>query len=160
MKRHIAISFAALLAATTSPAFADEDEARDLRTSEMPHINVEKAHDAAFSTDTFTFDLAPEGENGSRLEYKVSMDAGDVLIYSIEATGTVISEFHGQSDDSKAVFFYREQDDVGSTHGQFISPMTGGQGWYFANTSDEPSTVTLDVAGYYTLEPGLIEIPD
>lgn len=160
MKRIVALNLAVVAGLCLSPAWADEDEARDLRTSEMPHLNVEKLQDGTFSTDTLTFDLEPKGENGSRLEYKVGVDAGDVLVYSVVATGTVISEFHGQSEESKSVFFYREQDDVGTTHGQFISPMTGAHGWYFANTSEEPVTVTLELAGYYTLEPGLIEIPN
>ena len=153
----MALAIAALLPLGCAGA---DTEPQDLRISEMPHLNIEKAQDAAFESETQVFNLAPKGENGSRLEYKVFVAAGDVVVYSIKADPNVVSEFHGQAEESKAVFFYREQDDVGTTHGQFISPMSGDHCWYFANQADTTATVTLELVGYYGPGAGLIEIPD
>ena len=95
---------------------------------------------------------------GARLEYKVHMQAGNVMVYSVNASGPVINDFHGQADMNDAVLFYREEKAATATSGQFIAPTIGIHGWYLANTTDQPVTVKIRLAGYYELTPGLIPI--
>jgi len=38
------------------------------------------------------------------------------------------------------------------------APIDGIHGWYFANAGMEPVMVELKLSGYYTLEPGVLEM--
>lgn len=147
-----ALAVAVALAAPVggqSPEFRSDD-------LQMPAIHRAQGHPA--SSDTIELALAPRTEGGSRLEYKVHMQAGDALFYRLESSHPVVSEFHGESDANRAVMFYREDTATAQSHGQFVAPMTGVHGWYLANRNDEPVTIRLTISGYYTLEPGLIPI--
>lgn len=150
---------AALLAAAAfaAPAAAATNPPPEFRSSDLPHLVVEKGHSQAYRTDVIEIPLAAAKQKGSRLEYKVHVVAGDAVVYSLTSTGPVVSEFHGESHANKAVMFYREDKATTATHGQFVSPMTGAHGWYLANTTDAPVTVRLHLAGYYKVEPGLIK---
>ena len=130
----------------------------EVRTSDLPHLNIERQHPAAFRSDEITLELKPKGQVGARLEYKVHMQAGNVMVYSVAATGPVINDFHGQADMNDAVLFYREEKAATATNGQFLAPAVGIHGWYLANTTDRPVTVKIRIAGYYELVPGLIPI--
>lgn len=101
--------------------------------------------------------LAPKSEPGSRVEYKVHMRAGDVLLYALATSQPLLAEFHGESDANKAVMFYREQGSTSESYGQFVAPMTGVHGWYLANEQETPVSIRITLSGYYALEPGLIE---
>lgn len=130
----------------------------EVRTSDLPHLNIERLHSAAFRTDKITLELKPKGQVGARLEYKVHMQAGNVMVYSVTATAPVINDFHGQADMNDAVLFYREEKAATATNGQFIAPAVGIHGWYLANTVEQPVTVKIRIAGYYELVPGVIPI--
>ena len=145
------------LLALAAPAIAQEASPPEFRSSDLPHLVVEKQQDKVFRTDVIEIPLAATKQLGSRTEYILSMKAGDALVYSLTASKPVHSEFHGASDASKAVMFYREETATSATHGQLVAPMTGAHGWYLANTNDTPITVRLQISGYYTVEPGLIK---
>lgn len=145
------------LLALAAPATAQQKPPPEFRSTDLPHVVVEKKHGQPFRTDVIEIPLAAAKQLGSRTEYKVSMKAGDALVYSLTASKPVVSEFHGESDANKAVMFYREETATTATHGQFVSPMGGAHGWYLANTHDTPITVRLQLSGYYTVEPGLIK---
>jgi hypothetical protein len=135
-----------------------EEKRPDVRSKDMPLLIIDRPQPAAFRSDIVEFELAPTKSPGWRLEYKVTAKAGDALLYSLTASGPVISEFHNEMLPSKAVMFYREEAATTASHGQFISPANGAHGWYLANTTDKPVKVRLQLSGYYTLEPGLIKI--
>lgn len=130
----------------------------EFRSDDLPGAIIHRASDAASQTDIIELPLAAKGQPHSRLEYKVHMAAGDVLLYSLTASEPVVSEFHGEGDANKAVMFYREEKATGESHGQFVAPMTGVHGWYFSNENAVPVTVRLRISGHYKIEPGLIRI--
>lgn len=153
--RTCALSAALLLSAGVLSAQTPPPE---VRSSDLPHLLIDRPHDAAFRTDVLEFELQPAKNPGWRLEYKVGMNAGDAMLYSLTANGPIISEFHNEISSNKAVMFYREEKSTTASHGQFIAPANGAHGWYIANTTDKPVKVQIRIAGYYRTDPGLIKI--
>lgn len=153
----IALPSLAVFAAGVSTA---ADERPYVRTKDMPHLQIDKPHSDQFRSDTVEIQLAPAEEPGWRTEYKVTVNAGDALVYSLTSTGPVISEFHNEMLPSGSVMFYREEKATTASHGQFLSPADGQHGWYVANTTNKPVKVTLKLSGYYTVDPGFIEFND
>jgi hypothetical protein len=145
----------AALALAASPIAAASPE---FRSDDLPGMTIHRAADQAYRTDIIELELAPAGEPGSRLEYKVHMQAGDALLYALAGSEPVIAEFHGESDANKAVMFYREEASTAESFGQFVAPMTGVHGWYLANEQAVPVAVRLTISGRYELTPGLITI--
>ncbi len=96
------------------------------------------------------------------LEYKLTLNAGDAIVYSWQAGGLpdaalLWTEFHGHTEappgEMGDLMFYRmETGDRES--GALIAPFTGIHGWYLENRSDADIIVTLDVAGFYENAPG------
>ena len=157
---HHRLSAATALATTllTTSALGQPKPPPELRSSEMPHMMVERAHQQPFRSDTVEIPLAPASQTGSRVEYKVDVGAGDALVYSLTADQPVISEFHGEAHATKTVVFYREETAMAASHGQFTAPMSGVHGWYLANPHEKPVTVRLQLSGYYKTTPGLLKI--
>jgi len=145
----------ALAALIAVPAAAQSPE---FRASDLPHANIHRDAAGMFAADTVEITLAPAGQPGARVEYKVHMAAGQVLVYALAASAEITSEFHGESDANKAVMFYREEPATAQSYGQFIAPATGIHGWYLANNQPEAVAVRLSFSGYYTPTPGLIEL--
>ena len=108
-----------------------------------------------------TADVGPEG---SELEYKVRMKAGDSLVYSWTVSGIAnpeefYSDFHGETPaDPKSpgstakVVEYRQATGVAS-NGVLIAPIQGVHGWYLQNQSVKPVIVHLKLSGFYELVP-------
>lgn len=140
----------------TGHAIAQTPPRPEVRTADLPHLMIDRPQQAAYRSDEIEFELKPAKVPGWRLEYKVSMNAGDALLYSLTANAPVISEFHNEITSNKAVMFYREEQATTASHGQFIAPAAGAHGWYIANTTDKPVTVRLKLSGYYTTTPGLM----
>lgn len=130
----------------------------EFRSDDLPGATIHRAAETAFRTDTIELPLAAKGQPHSRLEYKVHMEAGAALLYTLVASSPVVSEFHGEGDSNKAVMFYREEKATEGSNGQFVAPMKGVHGWYLSNEQPVPVTVRLTISGYYKLEPGLIKI--
>src|SRR5690606_18163625 len=98
------IATALALAAMAGPqAFAQSPE---FRTSDLPGMTIHRSTPEMHRSETIELTLAPTGQPGSRLEYKVHMVAGDVMLYALAASAPIVSEFHGESDVNKAVMFY------------------------------------------------------
>jgi hypothetical protein len=96
---------------------------------------------------------------GKGLEYKLTMNKGQGLVYNI-SYGTLadprqmVVEFHGHTPQVNGVgdlMFYSK---TGGTpqSGVFTAPWDGIHGWYLKNDSPNDVTVTLELAGFYTLE--------
>jgi hypothetical protein len=92
----------------------------------------------------------------SALEYKIGMQEGDSIVYSLTTDTTTPEllgiEFHGHTerlgDAPGTVMFYvvhREGEEKGS----LTAPFSGIHGWYLDNQSEEDIVVTLDIAGFY-----------
>ena len=74
------------------------------------------------------------------------------MVYSWTATNFVRSEMHSEVDGSPegtAEFFEVEEQAV-QRHGTYFAPFPGIHGWYWQNLSEQPLTLTLRTAGFYT----------
>lgn len=112
-----------------------------------------KAAKAAYRSDTVDVLVAPKGspDGGDKLEYKITMQAGDTLTYAWTAEGAdgeLWHEFHGHTADT--VSFYKKA--TGGRHqGVLTAPFDGIHGWYFENRSQRPVIVRLQMGGFYAL---------
>ncbi|MSP95163.1 MAG: hypothetical protein EXR00_07795 [Alphaproteobacteria bacterium] len=113
-------------------------------------------------SDTIEITLPPESD-GSELEYKVKMKAGDTLVYSFTVTGDeqhpewFYYDFHGESrpvpeGHKPTVIEYRQATGL-SNNGSLVAPFEGVHGWYVQNQSDKPLVVHLKISGFYELVP-------
>jgi hypothetical protein len=109
---------------------------------------------ATWRTDTVKVPV-PAGKG---LEYKLTMAAGDTLVYNISFgaladPGQMISEFHGhtkQIDGVGDLMFYSKTGGSPQS-GAFTAPWDGIHGWYLENDSPAEVVVTLELAGFYEL---------
>jgi hypothetical protein len=110
-----------------------------------------KTAKAAFRSDTVDVLVAPKGSpgGGDKLEYKISMKAGDTLTYAWTADAEDLwHEFHGHTADT--VSFYTKASG-GRHEGALTAPFDGIHGWYFENRSSQPVIVRLRMGGFYEL---------
>lgn len=141
------------------------------RLSEPPEVVVETRVTAPpeiaavepvpFRQDVVTVPIGAFGRTLGATEYKVTLEEGQTMVYSWTSSVPVIFEFHGHTtpaDGSPAEVMNYVKGQAGEGHGTLTAPLTGIHGWYFANPTFEEVTVELTLAGYYTLEPGLIGI--
>ncbi len=112
----------------------------------------------AFRTDVIDIPLASDGAfEGSELEYKVAMKAGDTLVYSWEVLNPPPADefyydFHSQSDPDPKVRILSHRATTGvKERGALTAPFNGIHGWYFQNQSEGKVTVRLHLAGFYRL---------
>ena len=88
------------------------------------------------------------------LEYKFRFEQGVSMLYAWSADGELDYDFHGDTkgtpnyDSSEQPVSY-EKKVAEKASGSFVAPMTGRHGWWWANYSNEPVTVTLKTAGFY-----------
>ena len=137
---------------------------RSQDASEMTLVgpDISKTSDVPFRTDTVLITIGGLIDNYGALEYKISMNEGDVVSYSWTASSEIHYEFHGHSaivegQPVRNVNWYRVEDGTES-HGAMVAPVTGIHGWYFLNPSfDEPIEIELKLSGYYRLEPGVLK---
>lgn len=111
--------------------------------------------------DVVTVPIGAFGRTLGATEYKVTLEQGQTMVYSWKASVPILFEFHGHttpSDGSPAEVMDYSKGTADASNGALTAPLTGIHGWYFANPTFEDVTVELTMAGYYTLEPGLIGI--
>lgn len=97
--------------------------------------------------DTFTFTLEGLADD----EFKLHMAANQSILFSWTATGPVNFDFHGEPDAPTRPGEFASYDagqGLGA-NGSFQAPFTGRHGWYLQNVGNEPTTITLQVWGYY-----------
>ena len=117
-----------------------------------------------FRSDTIEISLETpdKGPEGSELEYKVRMRAGDSLVYSWTVSGLdrpdeFYYDFHGETPAGPGapeakVVEYKQATGL-SANGVLIAPMPGVHGWYLQNQSASRVTVRLRLSGFYELIP-------
>jgi hypothetical protein len=133
----------------------------ETRSSAPPE--VERVSPVPFRTDEIVIDMtAPARGLFNEVEYKVTMQPGETLLYSWTADTEISFEFHGHaSTDPRArgveVMNYRSGR-AREMSGTLVAPMAGIQGWYFRQAGSVPFTIHLKLAGYYELTPGRLEI--
>lgn len=89
---------------------------------------------------------------GEGAEIKAQMAAGERLVYSWTATGNGVDvDMHGEAaDGTGGDRSYQTGEFQTSGHGAFEAPMAGNHGWFWQNLNDDPVTVTVKTAGFYT----------
>lgn len=141
------------------------------RLSEPPEVVVETRFSAPpdiarmeavpFREDRITIPVGAFGRTLGATEYKVTLAEGQTMVYSWTASVPVLYEFHGHttpSDGSPAQVMDYVKGTAQEGNGVLTAPLDGIHGWYFANSTFEDVTIELRLAGFYTLEPGLIGI--
>lgn len=83
------------------------------------------------------------------LEYKLKMKEKDVLLFNWKANTRVNFEFHGDPGQGLTAFRTYNKSIESEATGLFTAPFDGRHGWYWANDSTEPITITLTTSGYY-----------
>jgi hypothetical protein len=102
----------------------------------------------AFNRETVAFPLAPHAS----IEYKYRLAKGQALLYAWTATAPVSYEFHAEPDGAPRGYAQSYEKSAGARQsGTLTAPFAGIHGWYWENTTDQPVTVTLSSAGFYTL---------
>jgi len=99
--------------------------------------------------ETVSFTIAPR----DFVEYKYRLDKGQALLYSWNATAAVNCELHAEPDGAPKGYAesYEKQADTREASGTLTAPFSGIHGWYWENSGDQPVTVTLKSAGFYTM---------
>ena len=134
--------------AVTAAGVRVPQSAADMRTSGN--------HQVPYRTDIIEIEMAPEDE----LEYKVTLDRGEPLLYSWVTDNEnhpVYYDFHGESTakdgthpEGYVMSYEEKQEGASSSHGYLIAPFTGNHGWYLLNFNDRPVTVRLKISGNYS----------
>ena len=122
---------------------------------------IAKVEPTPFRQDVVTIEIGAFGESLAAVEYKVTLAAGETMIYSWKASQPVIFEFHGHTqptDGSPVEVMNYVKGQGAESNGTLTAPIDGIHGWYFASSAFEPVTVELSMAGYYRLEPGVIGV--
>jgi hypothetical protein len=101
-----------------------------------------------YRNDEMSITLAP----GEGAEIKAQMAAGERLVYSWTATGNGVDvDMHGEAaDGTGGDRSYQAGEFQTSGHGAFEAPMAGNHGWFWQNLNDDPVTVSVKTAGFYT----------
>jgi hypothetical protein len=101
-----------------------------------------------YRTDEMSITLAP----GEGAEIKAQMAAGARLVYSWTATGNGVDvDMHGEAANRVGGDrSYQTGEFQTAGHGAFEAPMAGNHGWFWQNLNDDPVTVTVKTAGFYT----------
>jgi hypothetical protein len=118
------------------------------------------AHDypAPLRTDIIDIPLKAAGEDGSELEYKVHMTAGQSLVYSWAVAAPkdeFYVDFHSeQRPSAKENVISHKVGLMTAANGALTAPFEGIHGWYLQNQSQKPVVVHLKISGFYDLLPG------
>ena len=123
-----------------------------------PAQALARTYPAPFRTDTIDIPLKAAESEGSELEYKVQMKAGESLVYSWSVQAPpeeFYFDFHSEKRPSPKETVISHEQAVGiARNGSLVAPFDGIHGWYFQNQSVKPVVVHLKLSGYYTLLPG------
>jgi hypothetical protein len=116
---------------------------------EAAHNPVVVGADRPFHEETVALTIAPH----EFVEYKYRLDKGQALLYSWSATAAVDYELHAEPDGAPRGYAesYEKRPNTQQSSGTLSAPFSGIHGWYWENTGDQPLTVTLKSAGFYSM---------
>jgi hypothetical protein len=101
-----------------------------------------------FKMDVYEVVLAPY----EYVEYKYRLEKDAAMLYSWSATAPLKHDMHGEraagSEGPPEETFDKE--DRRQASGTLIAPFAGIHGWYWENPGNEPITIRLTSAGYYS----------
>jgi hypothetical protein len=102
---------------------------------------------APYKLDSTEFELGPY----EFLEYKYRIEKGGAMIFSWQATGPVMYDFHSEPDgapEGYAQSFDKQQ--TSQAHGTYTAPFSGIHGWFWENPGSKTVRITLTSAGFYS----------
>lgn len=109
-------------------------------------VSALSVEEGPFKEDYVEFPLGPF----ESIEYKYAMGVGQAMVYSWQAEGEVVFDFHSEeqgTDPEDAVSF-----SVGravAQHGTYVAPYSGIHGWFWENRGQQEVTVKLTSRGYF-----------
>ncbi|NDV02811.1 hypothetical protein [Pseudoroseicyclus tamaricis] len=132
--------------------------------SDVP-FEIARSHAVPYREDTIMVRVGGLDEFYGQVEYKLTMQAGDTLLYSWSSPEELYYEFHGHDDPNAhdpgagpmEVMEY-ENGRATEASGVLTAPIDGIHGWFLANRKMEPVMMELHLAGWYELGPGLIAL--
>jgi hypothetical protein len=105
------------------------------------------AQSGVYKVDSIEFKISPR--EGFEYKYRIEKDGGMVYIWT--ATGSLMYEFHGEPEGAPPdVFESYEVRDGDRASGSFVAPFSGIHGWYWENQTNQPVTLKLTSAGFFT----------
>ena len=102
--------------------------------------------DGEYRLDEATLSVGP----GGWLEYTYRMEAGATMLFSWQADGQLVYNFHSAPDGAPpgyAESFDAQEND--RAHGAYTAPFTGVHGWYWENETAGDVTISFWTAGFY-----------
>ncbi len=105
------------------------------------------AREDAPKSRTLTIELGLD----ETVEYKALMKQGDAIAFRWSTDGgDVYYDFHAHDESFGPEFFTRYDEGEGAERsGTIVAPYAGQHGWFWLNIADGPTTVTLEVSGFY-----------
>ena len=103
--------------------------------------------DGEYRLDEATLSVGP----GGWLEYTYRMEAGATMLFSWQADGQLVYNFHSAPDGAPpgyAESFDAQEND--RAHGAYTAPFTGVHGWYWENETAGDVTISFWTAGFYS----------
>jgi hypothetical protein len=84
-------------------------------------------------------------------EFKYRLEKGATMMFTWKASGDVVHDFHGDADGASADAAQSyDKEPHRQANGSFVAPFSGIHGWFWENPGDDPVTITLTTAGFYT----------
>jgi hypothetical protein len=147
------MSLSAAPEATSAPVAAGQGAA-----APAPVAAAARDDPKPFRTDTIDIPMGAAEQDGSELEYKVHMTAGQALVYSWSVAAPkdeFYVDFHSeQRPSAKQNVVSHKVGLMIASNGSLTAPFEGIHGWYFQNQSVKPVVVHLKISGFYDLLPG------
>ncbi|MDH3266367.1 MAG: hypothetical protein OEM25_05315, partial [Gammaproteobacteria bacterium] len=105
------------------------------------------AREGAPKSESLTFTL----EADASVEYKAVMKQGDAIAFRWSTDGgQAYYDFHAHDDAFGPEFFTRYEEGEGTERsGSIVAGYDGQHGWFWLNLEGEPTTITLDVSGFF-----------
>lgn len=100
-----------------------------------------------YNTDRAEFILSPF----ESLEYKYRIEENGILLYSWQASGELLYDFHAEPDGAEPGFaesFDKQRKD--SSKGSYTASFPGIHGWYWENRGSSDVRINLISSGYYS----------
>ncbi len=115
----------------------------------LPAANAENfiSREGQPKSETLTIELGLD----EQVEYKALMQQGDAISFRWTTDGgDLYYDFHAHDDAFGQEFFTRYDEGEGAERaGTIVAPYAGQHGWFWLNIADGPTTVTLEVTGFY-----------
>ena len=85
------------------------------------------------------------------LEYKYRIEQDGAMVFSWEASGPVIYDFHSEPDGAPPGYAQSfDKAETAEAHGTYTAPFSGIHGWFWENPGSSDVTIKLTTAGFYS----------